>query len=96
MEWCDALSLLLCQHEEQPESRKVQISAGPDRQDHLLKQSGPGILTVIPWPFENACFEIGFERRLIPQLSFNDAIEFRKAYRAAMVTEIVWTLAKAE
>ncbi|GAA4321858.1 hypothetical protein GCM10023149_21900 [Mucilaginibacter gynuensis] len=87
LEWCDALSLLLCQHENQPEARSVEISNGPDKRHYQLLQFGKNKLTVTPWPFEETKFELWFETRLLEQLSFKDPAEFRKAFRDAVVIE---------
>lgn len=89
LEWCDALSLLLCQHDEQPEARMVEVSAGPDGRNYLLKKCDDGNLTVLPWPFEASHFELRFERRLIPQLTFEDTADFRKSFHQAEVSEVI-------
>jgi hypothetical protein len=94
LEWCDALSLLLCQHENQPEGRTIEISKGPKDRAYQLVQPGAGILTVEPWPFEDERFELYFETRLIPQLSFKNAAEFRSAFLAARVSEKRWVFKK--
>ncbi|QEC74745.1 DUF3891 family protein [Mucilaginibacter ginsenosidivorax] len=91
LEWCDALSLLLCQQENQPEARAVEISKGPDNKEHRLIQSADHTLTVEPWPFESSGFEVCFETRLIPQLRFKNAAAFRSAFLEAAVTEKRWT-----
>jgi hypothetical protein len=92
LEWCDALSLLLCQHDNQPEARSVEISNGPEDRKYQLIQTGPGMLTVEPWPFEQDEFELYFEIRLIAQLEFKSAEEFRSAFRQATVSEKRWVL----
>lgn len=94
LEWCDALSLLLCQQENQPEARAIGISEGPDGQNHQLIQLAADILTVEPWPFEEEQFDLTFETRLLPQLSFKKVAEFRSAFRAAKVNEKRWTFKK--
>lgn len=94
LEWCDALSLLLCQHENQPEGRTVEISKGPLNKTYQLSQFAPGILTVQPWPFETNRFELYLETRLIPQLSFKDVNEFRAEFRKAAITEKRWFFQK--
>ncbi|MCW2601862.1 MAG: hypothetical protein JWM02_3691, partial [Frankiales bacterium] len=58
LEWCDALSLLLCQHTSQPEERTIEISNGPEDQTYQLLQLQPDTLTVQPWPFEENQFEL--------------------------------------
>ena len=77
LQWCDALSLLICQDLIQPESRKIEISAGPGKIDYMLYASGEKILTVNPWPFETENFEIHYESRTISQLKFKSETEFR-------------------
>jgi hypothetical protein len=94
LEWCDALSLLLCQHENQPDSRAIQISNGPEDKNYQLIQLKPGILTVEPWPFEEQTFTLYFETRLIPRLVFKNAKEFRLAFRKAKVLEKRWLFKK--
>jgi len=90
LEWCDALSLLLCQRENQPEARAVEISKGPDNRNHQLMQLTDQTLTVRPWSFESSGFEVSFETRLIPQLAFKNA-GFRSAFLKAEVVEKRWT-----
>lgn len=94
LEWCDALSLLLCQQENQPEKRTIEISNGPLNKTYQLSQLAAGLLTVQPWPFESGRFELYYETRLIPQLSFKDANEFRAQFRKAAITEKRWVFQK--
>ena len=78
LEWCDALSLLICQQMIQPENRKIEISKGPDNLRYQLHASSENILTVDPWPFTSENFVLQYESRYIPQLSFKNEKEFRK------------------
>jgi hypothetical protein len=94
LEWCDALSLLLCQHENQPEARTIEISKGPEDISYQLMQVERNVLTVQPWPFETNKFELYFETRLIPQLSFKNAEEFRSAFSKAPIREKHWLFKK--
>lgn len=77
LEWCDALSLLLCQHDEQPEMRTVEISEGPDKHMYRLKMLPSGTLSVLPWPFEQDQFTLKFESRVLPGLQYSDSAGFR-------------------
>jgi len=91
LEWCDALSLLLCQHEVQPEERSVEVSQGPDGASyHLLSKDNQ--LTVNPWPFEDHSFELRLEKRIIPQLQFKTNEEFKAKFLAADVLETCWEM----
>ena len=92
MEWCDAFSLLLCRQEVQPEQRTIQISTGPDQQQYQLQQLPDETLTVEPWPFESLEFKVHVETRLIPQLQFKNAGDFKAAFLAAAVQEKRWQL----
>jgi hypothetical protein len=94
LEWCDALSLLICQHENQPEAREIEISHGPDNKPYKLIQYKPAELTVVPWPFEHNRFEVYFEWRLLPKLVFDDCDDFKSEFKKATVEQKVWTLKK--
>lgn len=95
LEWCDALSLLICQHEDQPEARPIEISRGPDDKPYKLVQLEPGRLLVDPWPFEDDSFEIYFESRTIPQLRFKDSEDFKNQFFKAEIEETRLVLCKA-
>lgn len=94
LEWCDALSLLLCQRENQPEARPVGISNGPDNLAYQLREAEPGVLTIEPWPFAANQFSLYTEVRIIPQLAFKNAGEFREAFCEASVSTRRWQLEK--
>lgn len=97
LEWCDAFSLLLCRHEVQPEQRTIQISIGPDSQPYQLQQLDQReVLTVVPWPFETTDFEVHVEARLLPQLQFKSADEFKQVFLKTPVKEKSWRLSRAK
>lgn len=80
LEWCDALSLLIAQRDNQPEARAVEISRGPDGNLHRLIQTEDQQLTVYPWPFEENSFELYYECRLLKQLQFKSTVAFREYF----------------
>ncbi|OJW14931.1 DUF3891 family protein [Mucilaginibacter sp. 44-25] len=92
MEWCDAFSLLLAQHEVQPEKRVIEVSQGPDDTQYKLMRKESGKLTVTPWPFEDDQFSLTLESRLIPQLKFNNCDQFKQAFEKAIVTDKLWQM----
>lgn len=96
MEWCDAFSLLLCQHAVQPESRTMEISSGPDKKKYELCQSGEGKLTLTPWPFELDAFEVYFESRILSELQYASSEALRTAFAKAPVKETRWQLVRAK
>lgn len=94
LEWCDALSLLLCQHEVQPENRVIEVSQGPDNKQYKLVQKTNGALSIKPWPFEPTSFKLNIEYRVIEKLQFKDGDEFKTEFLKAPVKEKSWTLQK--
>ena len=85
LEFCDALSLLICQQAVQPENRAIEISKGPDGKSYQLRAIDQQRLTVSPWPFEIDSFRVNFESRLLEQLTFNDTKEFKQVFFSAPV-----------
>lgn len=80
LEWCDAFSLIICQRKLQPEKRALEISTGPDNTLYNLYQLSEKSISVDPWPFEDDRFIVRYESRLISQLQFRNAQQFRKAF----------------
>jgi hypothetical protein len=94
LEWCDALSLLLCQSAIQPEGRLVEISAGPDEKKYQLHALDNDRLTIDPWPFDESPFTVSAEFRVINQLQFKDSAELRQKFLEAEVKELYFTFKK--
>ncbi|WP_165940057.1 DUF3891 family protein [Dyadobacter psychrotolerans] len=85
LEWCDALSLLICQGLIQPENRSIEISSGPDNKHYKLHSPERYVLNVNPWPFERDQFSVSYESRTISQLTFQNIGQFRNALMEATV-----------
>jgi hypothetical protein len=85
LEFCDALSLLICQQAVQPENRTIEISKGPDGKSYQLRSTDNEQLTVAPWPFEANSFKVNYESRLLGQLTFKDTVEFKQVFFSAPV-----------
>jgi len=94
LQWCDALSLLICQQMIQPEGRKIEISKGPGDQCYQLYSPKKNTLTVEPWPFESDQFEIHFESRTITQLVFKNEKVFRETLIDAVPVVNTYQLVK--
>jgi len=94
LEWCDAFSLLLCQHEVQPENRIIEVSQGPDKKTYKLAQNKNGSLSIKPWPFEGKIFKLHVEYRIIEKLQFKSCDEFKAEFLKAGVKEKVWIMEK--
>jgi len=94
LQWCDALSLLLCQNEVQPEHRLIEVSPAPNETQYMLIQKLNEALTIKPWPFEEEWFELITEYRIIPQLTFKNDEAFKTEFLKATVQEKMWRLEK--
>lgn len=94
LEWCDAFSLLLAQHEVQPENRTIEVSQGPDNEQYKLMRNDNGSLTIKPWPFEDENFALNLESRLLTTLQFKNIEQFKNELAKALVTEKIWQLEK--
>lgn len=94
VEWCDALSLLLCMDKIQPEQRRMDISTGPDGTMHQIWQDEKERLRVEPWPFEPDSFTVAVEYRELAQLHFKNADELEEGLRQAPVEARSWAFFK--
>ncbi|MCF0051979.1 DUF3891 family protein [Dyadobacter sp. LJ53] len=94
LEWCDALSLLICQNQVPPEGRKIEISQGPDNQQYELWSPQESVLRVKPWPFDTDSFKIHFESKTMTQLKFDNVIAFREKLKDAPVQFHTYLISK--
>jgi len=86
LEFCDAFSLLICQGLVQPESRKMEISEGPDGVMYQVSSAKENYLEVTPWPFEQQTIRVSYESRIITQLVFEDNKQFLEALNRAQIS----------
>lgn len=91
MQWCDRLSLILCQQELPADERFLEISKGPDGQRYDIMQRGDGLVTVEPWPFEDEKFTVNAEACSLSQVKFDSNAELTQALQAAPVKILEWT-----
>jgi hypothetical protein len=94
VEWCDALSLLLCMDSVQPEQRRMDISTGPDGRMYQLWQNQAQNMVVTPWPFEPERFEVEVECRELHQLQFADIHELDRCLQKAEVAVRKWVFSR--
>lgn len=80
LQWCDALSLLICEETFPPEKRFTDISKGPDGKLYRLQQLDDFKLVIEPWPFDVAFFKVYHEYRELKELKFKSSSEFRKIF----------------
>jgi len=79
LQWCDALSLLLCQRSIPPEGRTLEISDGPAGITYFISATDKDCYTIHPWPFTAAEFSVNVERRLLNKLKFRSDKELQDA-----------------
>jgi len=96
LEFCDALSLLICQALIQPSQRKTEVSQGPDGTTYQVYSPKDNHLVLTPWPFEKHSFTVNYESRLLEQLSFKSIKELREALHKATVSSHVLLLSAGE
>lgn len=91
VQWCDALSLILCQDQVPPEGRRLEVSVGPDGVSYYILQRTDGSLFIDPWPFEKDEFSVHVETFPLSQIAFADDQELYKAIQDAPIVLKSWT-----
>lgn len=94
MQWCDRLSLILCQQEIPADERALEISKGPDGQRYDILQYSNGLVTVQPWCFENDRFTVNVEASSLDQVKFDDNDSLVTALKHAPRKLLEWTFVK--
>lgn len=95
VQWCDALSLVLCLDQVQPEGRRLEVSKGPDGASYYIFQSPDESLCLDPWPFDVSEFSVHVETFQLAQLVFNDDKELYNALQDAPMVLKEWTFKKS-
>jgi Protein of unknown function (DUF3891) len=95
MQWCDRLSLILCQQELPADERWLEISKGPDDERYDIMQRPDSLVTVKPWPFEDEKFTVNIEACDITQLKFKSSSELSQALQEAPIKILEWTFVKS-
>ncbi len=86
LQWCDALSLLICQRSIPPEGRSLEISDGPEGVTYFISATDKDCFTIDPWPFTLAEFTVNVERRLLNKLKFRNDKELQDALMDSFIT----------
>ncbi|WP_414563611.1 MULTISPECIES: DUF3891 family protein [unclassified Anabaena] len=95
MQWCDRLSLILCQHELPADERFLEISQGPDNQRYDIMQRRDGLITVQPWPFEDQEFTVNVEACDVSQVKFDSNDELTQILQEAPIKVLEWNFVKS-
>ena len=91
LQWCDALSLVLCMNHVPPEGRRLEVSVGPDTISYYIRQRINGSLAMEPWPFDTPTVEVHVETFQLAQLVFKNDKQLYNAIQNAEVIPKTWT-----
>jgi hypothetical protein len=95
MQWCDRLSLILCQGELPADKRALEISKGPDGIRYDIIELSKGCVMVKPWPFGDDRFTVNIESCLLSQVKFESNTELTEALKNAPFQLLEWTFVKS-
>lgn len=93
-QWCDRLSLILCQKELPADERYLEISPGPDGIRYDIMQRADQFVTVTPWPFQDEKFTVNVEACCLSQMKFESNAELVKTLQQAPIKILEWTFVK--
>lgn len=94
MQWCDQLSLILCQRDLPAGGRALEISTFPDGKRYDVRQRDDGRVTVEPWPFNTEQFIVEVEASYLKQVKFTSNDELTAALQEAPLKVLQWTFEK--
>jgi hypothetical protein len=95
MQWCDRLSLILCQQELPDDERFLEISKGPEGQRYDIMQRSDNLVVVEPWPFQDDKFTVNVEACDLSQVKFESNAELTQALQEAPIKVLEWTFVKS-
>lgn len=90
VQWCDALSLVLCLEQVPPEGRRLEVSKGPDGVSYFIFRHDDKSLGIDPWPFDTTEFSVHIETFQLSQLVFQDDTELYNAMQDAPMVLKEW------
>ncbi|MGA0558203.1 DUF3891 family protein [Larkinella sp. VNQ87] len=94
VQWCDALSLILCQGKLPENERRLEISPGPDGISYYIIQRADQTVSVDPWPFEKPAFSLQIEAYQVHQLRFRSDSELYECLQQSPIEEKEWAFKK--
>lgn len=90
VQWCDALSLILCMDQIPPEARRLEVSVGPDGVSYFIHQRPDGSLSLDPWPFDQPTVNVHVETFQLSQLAFQSDKELYNTIQDAPLAIKEW------
>ncbi|NMF63735.1 DUF3891 family protein [Brasilonema octagenarum] len=93
-QWCDRLSLILCNRVLPANERALEIATLPDGKRYDVVQSDDGNVTVQPWLFLEEKFTVNVEACYLEQLKFDSNDELTQALQTAPIKTLEWTFVR--
>ena len=93
-QWCDRLSLILCNHVLPADERALEIAKTADGQRYDVIERSDGSVTVMPWPFQEDQFTVNVEACYLEQLKFDSNDELTEALQTARIKTLEWSFVK--
>lgn len=90
MQWCDQLSLVLCQDHLPAGGRWLEVSRGPDGTRYDVRQREDGSLEVAPWPFMERRLTVSVEATRVEGLGFASDEALLEAMRTGRIVVKSW------
>ncbi|MEB3212331.1 MAG: DUF3891 family protein [Leptolyngbyaceae bacterium] len=90
LEWCDRLSLILCQRQVPMGKRSLEVSSGPSGHSYYLVERDDGSLNITPWPFVPNEFMVNVEACYLSQLEFASSEELASALKNSPRKILSW------
>lgn len=90
LQWCDRMSLILCQNELPAMQRRVEVASLGDRKRYLIWCREDETVDVDPWPFTSDHFTVQAECRTLSQLTFPSDRELERCLKKCPVSVRSW------
>lgn len=90
MQWCDRLSLILCESELPTDSRRLEVTPLPSGERSYIWGREDGTLGLEPWPFADPQVEVAVEARTVERLQFRDDKDLQRALAEAPTQVKTW------
>ncbi|MUG95502.1 DUF3891 family protein [Scytonema sp. UIC 10036] len=92
-QWCDRLSLILCNRALPVGERALEIATLPDGNRYDVIERSDGV-TVKPWPFLEEKFTVNVEATYLEKLKFDSNEELTEALQASPIKTLEWTFVR--
>ncbi len=93
-QWCDRLSLILCQRQLPMGERYLEIAKGPNGKRYDVIQLQDGQVNVTPWPFQEQEFTVNVEASYLSQVQFDSSAALTTALQTAPIKNLEWKFVK--